>query len=72
VRTIAQETLVLWGRQDNILDPVNAERFLEEVPDSRLVWVEDCGHVAHLEQPTFMRDTLFEFAKIEAAPAVAA
>ena len=73
VSTIEQKTLVLWGRQDNILDPAYAERFAEEVPDSRLVWVEDCGHVAHLEQPKFMRDTLFEFAKMdESAPAVPA
>jgi len=34
--------------------------------DSELVWVEECGHVAHLEQPEFMRDRLFEFAGVEA------
>jgi len=72
VRTITQETLVLWGRQDKILDPAYAERFAEEIPNSTLTWVEECGHVAHLEQPGFMRDKLFEFAKIEVAPAVAA
>ena len=40
VREITQKTLVMWGRQDNILDPAYAERFAEEIPDSKLVWVE--------------------------------
>ena len=52
VKTIQQKTLVLWGRQDNILEPAYAERFAEEVPDSTLVWVENCGHAAHLERPS--------------------
>ena len=66
VREITQKTLVMWGRQDNILDPAYAERFAEEIPDSKLVWVEQCGHVAHLEQPKFMAQTLFDFAGVEA------
>ena len=65
VKTIQQKTLVLWGRQDNILDPAYAERFAEEVPNSKLLWVENCGHVAHLERPEFMRDALFEFADVK-------
>jgi len=28
-----------------------------------MVWVERCGHVAHLEQPDFMCETLLEFAQ---------
>ncbi len=59
VRKITQKTLILWGREDSILDTKYASRFLEEVPDSELKWVERCGHVAHLEQPSVMRDLLF-------------
>ena len=69
VRTITQKTLVMWGRQDNILDTAYADRFAEEIPDSKLVWVEDCGHVAHLEQPKFMAKTLFDFAGVESGVA---
>ena len=58
-------TLVLWGRQDEILEPSCAERFEREIPGSRLVWVEDCGHVAHLEQPQFAAETLLAFAREE-------
>jgi len=66
VSTISQRTLVLWGRDDEILDPKYARRFAEEVPNSELRWVEKCGHVAHLEQPAVMRDALFEFAETRA------
>jgi hypothetical protein len=134
VRDIPQETLILWGRQDTILDIEFAERFKEEVgfglrvkldprllscmtymtcasavdsaigarhsrcpesscieindiiydecerccsgprepvPNSRLVWVEECGHVAHMEQPLKVRDALFDFANVP-QPVVAA
>tara|TARA_B110000977_G_scaffold17746_1_gene21489 strand:- start:3834 stop:4868 length:1035 start_codon:yes stop_codon:yes gene_type:complete len=64
VRTITQETLILWGREDSILDTKYAARFDSEVPKSKLQWVEKCGHVAHLEQPAVMRDALFEFAGV--------
>ncbi len=48
---IKQPTLILWGRQDQILGVKDADRFQQLLPNSRLVWVENCGHVPHLEQP---------------------
>jgi hypothetical protein len=33
--------------------------------------VERCGHVAHLEQPSVMRDLLFEFAGVQVGAAAA-
>ena len=38
---VVQETLVIWGQDDEILDPKNAVRFAEEIPNSRcppLAW----------------------------------
>lgn len=43
--------LVVWGRQDEILEPSYASRFLEVLPDAELKWIEECGHVPALEQP---------------------
>ncbi|CAN0471014.1 unnamed protein product [Ectocarpus sp. 12 AP-2014] len=64
VPSINQETLVLWGRQDKILDPkLYAERFVDEMPDARLVWVEECGHVPHLEQPDETAKAIVSFVK---------
>jgi pimeloyl-ACP methyl ester carboxylesterase len=48
---ISQSVLILWGRQDQILGVKDADRFQQLLPQSKLVWVENCGHVPHLEQP---------------------
>lgn len=45
------KTLILWGRSDQILGTADAERFQQAIAGSQLVWIEDCGHVPHLEQP---------------------
>lgn len=44
--------LVLWGRQDTILDGVEfAPKFVKALPSATLRWIEESGHVPHLEQP---------------------
>jgi pimeloyl-ACP methyl ester carboxylesterase len=48
---ISQPALILWGRQDQILGVKDADRFQQLLPKSKLVWIENCGHVPHLEQP---------------------
>lgn len=48
---IACPTLVIWGRQDKILGTKDARRFERAIPNSKLVWIADCGHVPHLEKP---------------------
>ena len=63
VQRITQPTRVLWGRQDGILDPdLYAERFVSDIPGKvDLKWVEDCGHVPHLEQPQVTCDEIADF-----------
>lgn len=63
IPNVPVDTLVMWGRNDQILEPSYADKFMDELPNARLVWVERCGHVAHLEQPDFMCETLLEFAR---------
>ncbi len=49
--TIDCPTLVLCGVEDRMC-PVEYHEFMaEEIPDARLAVVEDCGHIASLEQP---------------------
>lgn len=50
IADITLPTLVLWGRQDRILGTKDAHRFAEILPNAALVWVENCGHVPHLEK----------------------
>ncbi|PZU99643.1 MAG: 2-hydroxy-6-oxohepta-2,4-dienoate hydrolase [Leptolyngbya sp.] len=44
-------TLVIWGEQDKILGTKDARRFERAIPNSKLVWIPNCGHVPHLEKP---------------------
>lgn len=50
IKDVAVPTLVLWGRQDKILGTKDAARFEKIIEDCELTWVEDSGHVPHLEQ----------------------
>ena len=44
-------TLVIWGRQDRLLDVGLAPRVAAAIPDSRLLILDRVGHVAQMEQP---------------------
>lgn len=48
---IAIPTLILWGDSDKILGTGDAEKFHRLMPHSQLIWIANCGHVPHLEQP---------------------
>ena len=48
---IEQPTLILWGENDRILGIADAAKFRQAIAHSQLIWIKDCGHVPHLEQP---------------------
>lgn len=50
-RTLRPPTLVVWGARDKLVDPALAPRLAAVVPDSRLLVLEEVGHVAMLEAP---------------------
>jgi pimeloyl-ACP methyl ester carboxylesterase len=54
-------TLILWGEGDRILGTKDAARFQNAIPQSKLVWVTNCGHVPHLENPEFTAESIQGF-----------
>ncbi|MBP2298595.1 alpha/beta fold hydrolase [Azospirillum picis] len=54
--------LVACGRQDALTPPALHEEMADAIPGARLVLIEDCGHLAAMEQPqavtALMRDWL--------------
>ena len=55
VRVIPVPTLVVRGAQSNILEPEQAERFVQELPQGRLVTVPKSGHNVHSQNtPGFL------------------
>lgn len=50
IATIDIPTLIIWGRQDKILGIKDAAQFESQIARSQLVWIDQCGHVPHLEK----------------------
>ncbi|MBA2492786.1 MAG: alpha/beta fold hydrolase [Gammaproteobacteria bacterium] len=44
-------TLVLCGREDALTPPEVAGEMVDKIPNSRLVIIEECGHLSAIEQP---------------------
>jgi pimeloyl-ACP methyl ester carboxylesterase len=60
---IRAPTLVVCGRQDQ-MTPVKYSEFLAaNIPDARLVIVENAGHSVMLEQPEQLNQALAEFVR---------
>jgi pimeloyl-ACP methyl ester carboxylesterase len=55
-------TLIIWGRGDRILGVKAATQFEKLLPNSKLVWIDNCGHVPHLEKPQITATEILNFA----------
>lgn len=60
---INQLTLILWGEADRILGTRDASKFKQAITHSQLIWIKDCGHVPHLEQPQLTAKHILEFSE---------
>lgn len=58
---IEQPTLIIWGKNDQILGIKDAPKFEQLIPNSQLLWIPDCGHVPHLEQPQMTAEAILGF-----------
>jgi pimeloyl-ACP methyl ester carboxylesterase len=64
---IGQPTLIIWGRQDRIVPLWVGQRLDASLPDSRLVVLEDTGHVPQEERPTQTQAVIDEFLRTTGA-----
>lgn len=71
VRDIDQPVLLLWGKQDEILDPKYVQEFERDLRDVTTQLVDDCGHVAHLEQSELCAQAMLAFADGKSVPYLA-
>jgi pimeloyl-ACP methyl ester carboxylesterase len=44
------ETLLVWGRQDRLVDPVYGEAFASAIGNARLELIDGAGHLPQIEQ----------------------
>jgi pimeloyl-ACP methyl ester carboxylesterase len=53
--------LVMWGDDDKIMPPANAALWKERLPDARLVMIEKCGHLPHVEHADLVARKVHDF-----------
>lgn len=51
IKSLKLPTLVVWGGRDRLIPLVNGQRFAADIVGSRLVVLEDLGHVPQEEDP---------------------
>lgn len=49
---------LIWGRQDRIAPYAGHRHYLEAIPHAELTTVEECGHHAHIENPTVVAEVI--------------
>jgi 3-oxoadipate enol-lactonase len=54
-------TLVIVGRQDEFTPVAKAEEMEQQLPDCKLVIIEDAGHMPNLEHPDEFNKAVFDF-----------
>ncbi len=42
-------TLIFWGREDRVINPLTALRFAADIADAELHVFDECGHAPHIE-----------------------
>ena len=62
IHRIKASTLLLWGKEDQLVSPVYADEFTRRLPNARLHTVDSAGHVPHLEHPDTVARIVREFA----------
>lgn len=61
LKTLRVPTLIVHGRNDSLIPYANGERIHQLIPGSRLVTIEDCGHMVNWEKPEQVVNAISDF-----------
>ena len=61
LQDIKAPTLLVWGKHDNVTPPEVAQKFDELIADTKLIFVDNCGHAPMMEHPEMFNEFLEEF-----------
>lgn len=59
--SIHAPTLVVWGRQDELIPVASGEKLRDGIAGAKLVVFEQCGHVPQIEKPAEFNHALLDF-----------
>ena len=61
VKTIKRPTLIVWGRQDGLVPLADGEHFNRDIAGSKMIVIDQCGHVPNAEKPGEFNAALLKF-----------
>ena len=61
-------TLIIWGTKDPVIPYSHAARFDRDIPNSRLITYQECGHVPMIEYPEKTAKDIEAFANTNTLP----
>lgn len=63
IKTIQTPTLILWGRADQLISVENTKLFNSDIKNSKVVILDNVGHVPNEEAPSAVADAIYNFIK---------
>jgi pimeloyl-ACP methyl ester carboxylesterase len=60
-KTVKRPTLIVWGRQDGLVSLAEGERFNKDIAGSKMVVIDQCGHVPNVEKPGEFNAAVLKF-----------
>jgi pimeloyl-ACP methyl ester carboxylesterase len=63
IKTITQPTLIIWGKEDQLISYKNAALFKQDIRDSRVLVLDKVGHIPMEEAPNQVAAAIIEFIK---------
>jgi pimeloyl-ACP methyl ester carboxylesterase len=61
VKTIKRPTLIIWGREDGLVPLADGERFNKDIAGSKLLVIDQCGHVPNIEKAAEFNTAVIKF-----------
>ncbi|XP_011621113.1 monoacylglycerol lipase ABHD6 isoform X2 [Amborella trichopoda] len=63
IKQLKQRTLIIWGEKDNIISSKLAQTLHDEIQESVLYLMSNCGHIPHVEKPSQAAKLIMDFVK---------
>lgn len=61
IKSVAVPTLIVWGRNDRIVEVRTSTSFQQDIAGSRLVVIDDAGHAVQEEKPDAVNRAITSF-----------
>ncbi|WP_428623921.1 alpha/beta fold hydrolase [Sedimenticola sp.] len=65
LRQIQNDTLIIWGENDQLFSITHGEAAARVIPNSRLYRIKEAGHLSLMDQPEIFNKAILEFFKCE-------